>query len=292
MSKAPSPAQVRALAVVSSRPGAGKTHVACALSRWFLHQGSQPVPLQLSTRTDLRVRCPGGVQLWRSTAMLAEACRLEPDPLYESGWEHLGELARRGDLVIIETSLEAARESGLPLVEVERGPSGVRLNGVEVPFSADVLTPEPWPEMEGLPVWEAASAPRTGVISLPHLAEFSDLALMRGAEWLTAAGIGQFDFLVAPATTNPDYDAAWLRETGLQPWLEEQASAGAMVVSCGWDLPGARRVEREDLTDYRRLSLLLGRRLAPPLPADEAYDRLADWISAWAERSGRLAPLL
>ncbi len=277
--------------MASVRPGAGKTHVACALSRWLLQQGVQPVPLQLSTRAGVRVSCPGGISLWRPTAMLAEACRLEADPLFESGWDRLEELGRLGDVVVVETAMEDARRSGLPVVEVERGASGLLLNGAEVPLSGDVLTPEPLPEMEGLPEWEPATAPRTGVISLPHLADFSDLALMRGAEWLTAAGIGQFDFLLAPATTNAAHDALWLRETGLQSWLEEQAAQGAMVVSCGWDLPGARRVEREDLIDYRRLSLLLGRRLAPPLPSDDTYERLAQWISPWAECWARLALL-
>ncbi|MCS7043954.1 MAG: hypothetical protein NZR01_14305 [Bryobacteraceae bacterium] len=292
MPDTPSSFRARALAVTSLRPGAGKTHVACALSRWLLQRGCQPVPLQLSTRAGLRVACPGGVSLWRPTAMLAEACRLEADPLFESGWESLDPLSRIGDLIIVEAGQEEARSCGLPVLEVERGAAGVRLNGVDVPLSEDVLTPEPWPEMEGLPEWEPAAAPRTGVLSLPHLADFSDLALMRGAEWLTAAGIGQFDFLVAPATTNPAHDALWLRETGLDLWLQEQAAQGAMVVSCGWDVPGARRIEREDLTDYRRLSLLMGRRLPPPLPADETYDRLALWISGWAERSSLLAPLL
>lgn len=279
-----------AVAVASVRAGAGKTHVACALSRWLLGQGVQPVPLQLSTRAGLRVSCPGGIRLWRPTAMLAEACRLEADPLFESGWDRLEELGRLGDVVVVEAGMDEARASGLPVVEVERGTGGLRLNGVEVPLSSDVLTPEPLPEMEGLPEWEPATAPRTGVISLPHLADFSDLALMRGAEWLTAAGIGQFDFLVAPATTNAVLDAQWLHETGLQPWLEQQAAQGAMVVSCGWDVPGARRVEREDLTDYRRLSLLLGRRLAPPLPPDETYERLARWIAPWAERWAQREP--
>lgn len=279
-----------AVAVASVRAGAGKTHVACALSRWLLRQGVQPVPLQLSTRAGQRVSCPGGIRLWRPTAMLAEACRLEADPLFESGWDRLEELGRLGDVVVVEAGMEEARASGLPVVEVERGAAGLRLNGVEVPLSSDVLTPEPLPEMEGLPEWEPATAPRTGVLSLPHLADFSDLRLMRGAEWLTAAGIGQFDFLVAPATTNEVLDAQWLRETGLQPWLEQQAAQGAMVVSCGWDVPGARRVEREDLTDYRRLSLLLGRRLAPPLPSDETYERLAGWIAPWAERWAQMEP--
>lgn len=282
MSEPRLPFPPRALVVASARPGAGKTQVACALARWFLNEGFQPVPLQLATRSGLRVLCPGGVHLWRPTALLAEACRLEADPLFESGWERLEELGGRGDVVIVEGGLEEARRGGLPVVEVERDPSSVRVNGSELPW-IEVLTPEPWPEMEGLPDWDPGNAPRMGVISLPHLAEFADLRLMRGAEWLTAAGVGQFDFLVAPATTNPVHDAGWLAETGLQPWLEEQAAGGAMVVSCEWDVPGARRIEREDLTDYRRLSLLIGRRLAPPMPPDEAYDRLAEWISAWVE---------
>lgn len=279
------------IAVASRRPGAGKTHVACALARWFLHQGLQPVPLQLSTRSGQRVSCPGGVSLWRPTALMAEACRLDADPLFESGWEQLGELGRRGDFVIAEAALEQAAESGLQVLEVERGPAGIRVNNAELPLLDEVLTPEPWPEMEGLPEWDLATSPRMGVLSLPHLEAFSDLALIRGAEWLASVGVGQFDFLVAPATTNPDYDAAWLEETGLLPWLQQQAAEGAMVVSCEWDLPGARRIEREDLTDYRRLSLLIGRRLAPPLPPDAHYDRMADWIAPWAASQFLTNPL-
>jgi len=280
-----------AIVVTSPSPGAGKTHVACALARWWVQRGYQPVPLHLSARGRDEVACPGGGRVSRPAALLAGACRLEPEPLFESGWEQLGELARRGDIVIVEAPWEDGRNRGLPLIEVERTASGLSLNGCELPWMEAALTPEPWPELEGLPEWTLATGPRTGVISLPHLRDFSDLALIRGAEWLTAAGTGQFDFLVAPATSNPAADAAWMEETGLQPWLEEQAARGALVVSCEWNIRGARRIERLDLTDYRRLSLLMGRRLAAPLPSEEIYDALAEWISAWAERASLAARL-
>jgi cobyric acid synthase len=280
------------IAVTSALQGAGKTHVACALARWLANQGYHPVPLHLSRSASSRVDCPGGGTISRPAALLAEACRVPPEPLLESSWASLAELAARGDVVIVEAPWQEAQSSGLPLIQVEQTPTGVLVNGFPLPVFAPALTGEDAPELEGLPPWEYASRPRTGVISLPHLLDFRDLALLRGAEWLTAAGIGQFEFVFVPATANAPHDAAWLEETGLLPWLEEQARGGAVVVSCGWEVGGARVVEREDLTDARRLSMLLGRRVAPPLPDDAVFDEMAEWAAPWARQESLLEALL
>ena len=87
------PARLRSLIVTSRREGAGKTHVACALARWLVHEGYAPAPLHLARRSPDRVECPGGGTVSRDAALLAEACRVPPEPLMELGWAALGELA-------------------------------------------------------------------------------------------------------------------------------------------------------------------------------------------------------
>lgn len=237
------------------------------------------------------MECPAGGTVSRHAALLAEACRLAPELLFESCWDSVGELARRGDLVIVETPWRPAPCQSPPLICVERTAEGYSLNGFPLPPFSPPVTHAAVPELEGLPPWDYASRPRTGIISLPHLSHFRSLALLRGSEWLTASGIGQFEFLFVPATSNAAHDAAWLEETGLQAWLDEQARGGARVVSCDWAVRGARIVEREDLTDYRRLSLLLGRRLPAPLPDDAVYDALAEWAAPWARQETLLRAL-
>lgn len=283
---------VRSIAVTSVHAGAGKTHVACALARWLANQGYRPLPLHLSRPGASRVGCPGGGTISRPAALLAEACRVPPEPLFESSWDALGELAARGDAVIVEAPWPDAQSSGLPLIQVERSPAGISINGFALSACTAGLTEAHDPELDGLPEWEFASRPRTGIVSLPHLLDFRDLSLLRGAEWLTAAGIGQFEFLFVPSTANAGHDAAWLVETGLQSWIEQQARGGAVVVSCDWEVVGARKVERGDLTDYRRLSRLLGRRLAPPMPDDAVYDDIAEWVAPWARQETLLEALL
>lgn len=280
------------IVVTSVTAGAGKTHLACALARWLANQGYHPVPLHLSCSPAGRVACPGGGTVSRSAALLAEACRLQPEPLFESCWARLGEVAARGDAVIVEAPWQEAQSSGLPLIRVERTAEGFSVNGFPLPLFPSPVTPAEPPELEALPEWDYATRPRTGIVSLPHLLDFRDLALLRGAEWLAAAGIGQFEFLFVPATANGPHDAAWLEETGLLSWLEQQARGGARVVSCGWEVGGARVVERADLTDYRRLSLLLGRRLPPPMPDDAVFDEMADWAAPWALQETLLEALL
>lgn len=281
MNKANPPA---VLAVTSVHPGAGKTHVACGLARWLTNQGFHPAPLHLGLPGFHQVACPGGRKVSRPAALLAEACRLAPEPLYESDWSRLEEVARRGDVVIVEAQATAGLPAGLPQIRVERDAGGLRVNGFPLPAFSPAVTYEAAPELEGLPEWDCAARPRVGVVSLPHLLDFRDLVLLRGAEWLVEAGVGQFEFLFVPATSNAGHDAAWLEETGLAGWLREQAQGGAVVAGCGWEPAGARRVEREDLTDYRRLSILLGRRVEPAMPDEAVFDELAAWIAPWAEQ--------
>ncbi len=272
------------LVVTSVQAGDGKTHVACGLARWLANQGYHPAPLHLGAAGAHQAACPGGGTVSRAAALLAEACRLAPEPLFESGWSRLEEVAQRGDVVIVEAQEVPGSMSRLPQILVERGREGLRVNGFPLPAFSPAVTHGTVPELEGLPDWEFATRPRIGVVSLPHLLDFRDLALLRGAEWLAAPGVGQFEFVFVPATSDAGHDAAWLEETGLAAWLREQALGGAVVASCGWEAAGARRVEREDVTDYRRLSILLGRKMAPPMPDDSVFEGLAAWVAPWAEQ--------
>lgn len=274
----------QALVITSPHAGDGKTHVACGLARWLVNQGFHPAPLHLGAAGAHQEACPGGGTVSRAAALLAEACRLAPEPLFESAWSRVDEIAQRGDVVIVEAPAVSGSMSRLPQIRVERAGGGLRVNGFPLSLFSPAVTYGAVPELEGLPDWEFATRPRIGVVSLPHLLDFRDLALLRGAEWLVAKGVGQFEFLFVPATSDAGHDAAWLEETGLAEWLREQALGGAVVASCGWEAGGARPVEREDLTDYRRLSLLLGRRMAPPMPDDSVFDGLAAWVAPWAEQ--------
>lgn len=280
-----------AVIITSAHAGEGKTHVACGLARWLANQGLHPAPLHLGAVGAHRAACPGGGTVSRAAALLAEACRLAPEPLFESEWTRLEEVALRGDVVIVEAQTVPGALSRLPQIRVERAAGGLRVNGFPLPAFSPSVTHGTVPELEGLPDYEYATRPRIGVVSLPHLLDFRDLALLRGAEWLAAPGVGQFEFLFVPATSDAGHDAVWLEETGLAAWFREQALGGAVVASCGWEAGGARVVEREDLSDYRRLSLLLGRRMAPPMPDDEVFEELAAWVAPWAEQERVLESL-
>lgn len=278
--------QERVFAVAARQRGAGKTHVAIGLARWLSNQGYAVAPLHLSTREGDLLGCPGGGAISRAAALLAEACRVPPDPMHDSGWEALATLARSCDFVVAETPLDEASRYAAEVLEVERTPAGPRINGGLLPWFEPGLMPEADPALAGLAPWEFATRPRIAVVSLPHLDGFSLLEHARGAEWLAAPGPGNFDVILVPPTFHAVSDAAWLKESGLEAWLAAQAARGATLVSCEWEAAGARMVSRETLADYRQMSRILGRRLPAPLPGEETYERLAAWFAAWDGLAG------
>lgn len=267
------------IVITSASPGSGKTHVAVALARWLHRHGYHVAPLHLGRRTGDPVACPEGGTVSRAAALLAEACGLAPAVEYEAGMERLGELQARSDWVVVE----APAGSSTAALRVKRTPGGIEIGGLgELLLFEPGLMPAHDEATAALPLWTLAAGPRVGVVSLPHIANFGDYGLVRGAEWLAGPGVGRFGVLFLPATSAEESDRAWLRETGLDRYLADQKAAGARLVSSGMSLEGAERFEPGALSDFRVVSAVLGRRVPPPLPDEETLDRLAEWLHGWA----------
>lgn len=272
----------KVIIISSQLRGAGKTHFAAGLACWLKQHGHQGAPLHLSPPAGDPVACPEGGTVSRAAALLAEASGLTPEPIYDSGWQAMAELRRRFDTVFVEAAAGEPVSGEWPTLNLERREGRIRPAGfARLPEFQPDLMPGDDESLAALPVWRLPDAPRCGVITLPHIDNFSDYQLLRGSEWLTVPAVGRFSNLFLPVTTNIPSDLQWLEETGLKGWIATQCSLGAKLSVCGWDYPGAERCERGDLMDFRILSPLLGRRVAPPLPDEAMHDRLAAWFGKW-----------
>lgn len=286
----------RRFSVRGSSGKSGATTVSLALARWFHEQRVSVCPLHFGDRGNWRsVGCPGAGSVSWPAALLAEACGLHAEPSFEGGVSALPVLSGRFDSIIIDSPPkgEIAAEDD---IEIQRSGGRLRFHLAGEPVSLKETAPlealEPEPEwLLALPAWESA-APRCGIVSLPHIADFSSWAAVRGAEWLTAAGIGEYAFLFLPMTSDRSFDRAWLEERGLAEWLRRQAAAGTRVVSVGWPWEGAERVEPETIRDLRRLSQLTGVRWPRSLPSEQEWDALTSWLERGVgrERLLRLLP--
>ncbi|WP_321469994.1 hypothetical protein [uncultured Paludibaculum sp.] len=271
----------KVISITSRLPQSGKTHVAAALAAWLRNEGRHVAPLHLSTSAGDLFQCPEGGSVSRTTALLAEACGLPPEPLYEAGWPALPALRQRHDVVIVELPTGGAPPEGIESLElpVRRDDGYIHLGQLPpVPAFQPDLTPACPDDVAALPPWSLATAPRSGIISLPHLANFSDFRLIRGAEWLTAMAPGRFQFIFLPASLDPRKDLEWLAEAGLDTWIAGQCAGSARLFATGWAYPGAERLETGELADCWKLSRILGRRVPPPLPSEETLDTLARWL--------------
>ncbi|MBI5084208.1 MAG: hypothetical protein HZB13_06380 [Acidobacteria bacterium] len=266
------------ITITSAEPGSGKTHVAAALSRWLYRHGYQVAPMHLGPQNGDPVACPEGGTVSRAAALLAEACGLAPAVEYEAGLEGLKELQAKSDWVVVEAPAGAS-DSG---VGGQRRAGRIEIGGLgELPQFEPYLMPSHGAETAALPLWTLLSGPRVGVVSLPHIDNFKDYSLIRGAEWLAGPGVGRFGVLLLPATSAEESDRAWLQDTGLERFLLDQTAAGARLVSSGMNLAGAERFAPGALSDFRVVSAVLGRRMPPPLPDEETLDRLAEWLQDW-----------
>jgi cobyric acid synthase len=264
--------------ITSYQPRAGKTHFAAGLAGWLARSGLRVAPLHLSSRDGDCAPGPGGEAVCRAAAVLAEACGLRPEPEFDSCWDTLERLCAEYDVVVVE-SPEAP--GSMPFLNLCRTAAGISVDGLgSLPLFTPDLMPAAEPELAALPAWRLGQGPRVGVVSLPHITNFPDFRLFVGSEWLAQPAAGRFDLLFFPATSNPDSDAEWLRETGLDVWLAAQRDAGARLLGCGWCPLGATALEPGAPADYRAASRLLGRRLSAPLPDEATLERLADWVGA------------
>ncbi|QOY90282.1 cobyric acid synthase [Paludibaculum fermentans] len=274
------PAQV--IAITSRLPGAGKTHVAAALAAWLKREGRHVAPLHLSRPEGDPFQCPEGGTVSRATALLAEACGLPAEPIYESGWPALPALLARHDVIVAELAAGDSAPAGYTVLEL---PVSLRDGFIQLgelpplaPFEPN-LTPQCPEDVAALPLWSLISAPRSGIISVPHLANFADFQLIRGAEWLTVQAPGRFQLLFVPASLEPAKDLEWIREASLDTWIAAQHASGTRLISTGWPYPGAEQLATGALKDNWTLSRILGRRVPPPLPTEESLDRLGHWLS-------------
>ncbi|MGJ5817426.1 hypothetical protein [Paludibaculum fermentans] len=272
----------KVIAITSRLPAAGKTHVAAALAAWLRREGRHVAPLHLSHPDGDPYQCPEGGTVSRAAALLAEACGLPAEPVFESGWSALPALQARHDVIIAELPAGESAPAGIATLEipVSRQDASIQLGKLApLPLFQPSLTPQPPEDVAALPVWSLISAPRCGIVSLPHLANFGDFQLLRGAEWLTTGAPGRFQLLFVPGSLQPAKDLDWMREAGLDSWLAAQHSSGARLISTGWAYPDAEQLESGALTDNWTLSRLIGRRVPPPLPTEETLDRLGHWLS-------------
>ena len=277
---------VKVVVISSSMRCAGKSHFAAGLACWLREHGHHAAPLHLSLPKGDPVPCPEGGAVSRAAALLAEASGLMPEPLYESGWEALPALGRRFDAVVLEAAAGAPIPSDAlgdqPVLHLGRKSGRILPDGfASLPEFGTDLMPDYSDAIAALPAWSLPTAPRCGVVTLPHIDNFSDYQLLRGSEWLTLPAVGRFSNLFLPATTNVASDLRWMEESGLSAWLAAQCAAGAKLSVCGWDYPGADRCERGDPLDFRYLSPLIGRRIPPPMPDEETHHRLARWFGDW-----------
>ena len=272
----------KVIVISSSARGAGKTHFAAGLASWLREHGHHAAPLHLSQPAGDPFPCPEGGSVSRAAAVLAEACGLMPEPVYESGWQALPALRERFDTVVVEAPAGAPVPDGWAAIQVRREAGRIRpANLAPIPeFELD-LVPAYGDAIAALPPWTLPSAPRCGVVTLPHIDNFTDYQLLRGSEWLTSPAVGRFANLFLPSTTNVESDVEWLRETGLSTWIAAQCAGGAKLSVCGWDYAGAERCEPGDPLDFRYLSPVIGRRVPPLMPDEVTQQRLTAWFDEW-----------
>jgi hypothetical protein len=286
------PREARAIFVSGQSEKSGSTTISLAIARWLRDQGVHVAPLHLGAAGHWRaVPCPSAGWVSWPAALLSEACGVHPEPLFESGEAALAELKRRFDAVVVDGG---TREGGL---SVTRGGGRLRFSLEGDPVSlreledVPALSPEP-EDLRALPDANTGAAPRCGIVSLPHLQHFADWAALRGAEWLTAPGIGAFDFLFLPMTSDRGFDREWLDQQGVSAWLRSQMKNGTRVLSVGWSWEDAGRIEPESVQSDRELSRLTRFRWPQRLPSDAEWEVLTNWIERGVgrERLLRLLP--
>ncbi len=83
------------------------------------------------------------------------------------------------------------------------------------------------------------------IVRLPHLSNFTDFRLLPQATYVTTPTAGRFDVIFLPGTKNTIADMVWLRESGLEQWLRDQARHGARIIG----ICGGYQMLGEEITD-------------------------------------------
>lgn len=72
------------------------------------------------------------------------------------------------------------------------------------------------------------------IVELPRLSNGTDFRLLAWADWISAPSDRAYDFVILPGTKDTLADLAWMRERGLDVWVQAQHRQGATVVGiCG-----------------------------------------------------------
>lgn len=80
----------------------------------------------------------------------------------------------------------------------------------------------------------SASASDVAIIRLPRISNLTDFRLLPDAAWVTRPLHRQFSTVILPGTKSTLPDLAWLREQGLDRWIQAQHTQGARIIGiCG-----------------------------------------------------------
>lgn len=273
----------RLISIASHDPRSGKTHFTAALARWLSSHGHSVEVLHLGGQSTARIPASDGSLISSSAVILAEAAQVASGGRHEDP-AALPRLAANAEFVLIESVAGRPGPVASLTLQLTRGEGFYRLEafGKLPAWNGPPLVPETPPDVAAMEPFRVGGWPRVGVVALPYLANFPDFRILRGAEWFTAPPPGNFAAVFLPATSDPVSDQSWLDRQALRPWLAEQSQRGCRVISLGWKAPGAELMEIADFADHAAVSRLLGRRVEPPLPDEETYDRLAAWLGAWS----------
>jgi len=72
------------------------------------------------------------------------------------------------------------------------------------------------------------------IIRFPRLSNGTDFRLLSWADWVVTPSETRYDFVILPGTKDTIHDLSWMRQRGLDRWLEAQYRGGATLIGiCG-----------------------------------------------------------
>ena len=75
---------------------------------------------------------------------------------------------------------------------------------------------------------------QVAVVRLPHISNFTDFDSIAELDWITAPNRVLYGTVILPGTKNTTGDLAWMRDRGLDTWVNRQLAAGAQLIGvCG-----------------------------------------------------------
>jgi len=112
--------------------------------------------------------------------------------------------------------------------------SGVPCLGV-FPYAEDVkVDAEDSLALEQRGSGETPDRASIAIIRFPRLSNGTDFRLLSWADWLVSTPQRRYDFVILPGTKDTISDLAWMRERGLDRWVNDQHVRGATVIGiCG-----------------------------------------------------------